>query len=253
MLFLKKIVAMLLQPLALVLLLLALAAWLRRRWPVWIAAGLLYLASTGLVAGWLQGALESHSTPLAIVAAGPADAVAVLGGIVGPPAAPDLMPNLSEAVERLEAGIRLLQQGRAPLLVFMAARIPWDDRVIVEGELLRREALARGIAPDRILMSGEVGDTADEAAAVAALARERGWKRVILVTSAWHMPRAAHLFRGAGVPITPFPVDYRYDPRKPLSLLDFLPSAQALATTEGIMRECYGLLFYQLKSLWSPG
>ena len=91
-----------------------------------------------------------------------------------------------------------------------------------------------------------MGDTADEAGAVAALARERGWKSVILVTSAWHMPRAARMFRWAGVPIEPFPVDYRTDASGPLTVLDFLPSAQALAATETVLRECYGLAFYTL-------
>jgi len=246
MLFLKKLLSMLVLPLGLALLLLAFAWWRKKRWPVFAAAALLYAASTGFVAGRLAEALESQNAPVPVAAAGPADAVVVLGGIFGAPMDEGYVPNLGESAERLEAGIRLVQQGRAPWLVFTGARVPSDARQIIEGELARREATERGVAPEKILVTGQVGDTADEAGRFAALARERGWKSVILVTSAWHMPRAARMFRWAGVPITPFPVDYQYDPRRPLTLLDFLPSAQALVITESVLRECYGLAFYAL-------
>ena len=246
MLFLKKFLAIFVLPLGLVFLLLAFAWWRRRRWPAVLAAVLLYLSSTGFVASWLQAAVEGQYPPVALASAGSADAVVVLGGIFGPPVAEGLLPNIGEAGERLEAGIRLAQQGRAPLLVFTGARYLRDDRVIIEGELSRREAMARGIGADRILVTAEVEDTADEAGQVAALARKRGWQRVILVTSALHMPRSARMFRSAGVPIAPFPVDYRYDPLKALSPLDFLPNANALATTESVLRECYGIAFYAL-------
>lgn len=246
MLFAKKLVAMLALPLGLVFLLLAFAWWRRKRWPVFAAAALLYIASTGFVAGGLLAALESRYPPVPLAAVQPADAVVVLGGIFGPPVDEGHLPNLAESVERLEAGIRLMQQGRTPWLVFAGARIPWDPRPIIEGEIARREAIGRGVAPEKILVTGEVGDTADEARAIAALVRERGWKRIILVTSARHMPRAARMFRHAGVQFAPVPVDYQFDPRKPLTLLDFLPSAQALTATESVLRECYGIAYYAL-------
>jgi uncharacterized SAM-binding protein YcdF (DUF218 family) len=252
MLFLKKLLPMFVLPLGIAFLLLAFAWWRRRRWPAFVAVALLYVCGTGVVASWLTQALESQYAPVPLAAAGPADAVVVLGGIFGPPVSDGFLPNIGDSIERLEAGIRLVQQGRAPLLVFTAAYIPWDERRIYEGELSRHEALARGVPAERILLTREVEDTADEARAVAELARSRGWKHVILVTSAWHMPRAARQFRAAGAPIVPFPVDYHYDRRKPLTALDFLPSAQALGITEGIMREFYGLLFYEVRDLWSP-
>ena len=66
---------------------------------------------------------------------------------------------------------------------------------------------------------GPVGTTHDEAVAVARLARERGWKRAILVSDPSHLRRAAALFRKAGLAVlcTPSqPPEYAYpEPRTP--------------------------------------
>ena len=99
---------------------------------------------------------------------------------------------------------------------------------------------------NKILITREVGNTADEANAVAELMRTRGWKRIILVTTGWHMPRAAWLFRQVGVECTIFPVDFRRDRTRPITLLDFLPRADALWDTETALREISGNLFYRL-------
>lgn len=76
--------------------------------------------------------------------------------------------------------------------------------------------------------------------------RTRGRKRIILVTTGWHMPRAAWLFRQVGVECTIFPVDFRRDRTRPTTLLDFLPRADALWDTETALREISGYLFYRL-------
>jgi uncharacterized SAM-binding protein YcdF (DUF218 family) len=111
---------------------------------------------------------------------------------------------------------------------------------------MRRAAVARGVALADIDVTGEAGNTRDEARAVAEYCRKQGFKRIILITTAWHMPRAAWLFRRAGVDFVPFPVDYRVDPTRPLTLLDFVPNATALQNTETALRECYGNAFYRV-------
>jgi len=116
----------------------------------------------------------------------------------------------------------------------------------VEGEDSRDQAIQRGVPPERITITREVGNTADEARAVADLMRERHWERIILVTTGWHMRRAAWLFKKAGVKCEIFPVDFRRDRRRPLTLLDFLPKADALENTETTLRECYGNLYYRI-------
>jgi uncharacterized SAM-binding protein YcdF (DUF218 family) len=161
-----------------------------------------------------------------------------------------MLPNLTESVERLEAGIVLKQAGKAPWLVFTGARLPWQGRDRFEGEDSKAQAVRRGVPAAQILITGEVGNTADEARAVAAMIQSHHWHRIILVTTGWHMPRAAQLFGRAGVNFIPFPVDFRRDLMRPLTLLDFMPCADALHNTETALRERYGFLFYVVTSRW---
>lgn len=246
MLFLHKLLPVFALPLGLVFLLLVVAWWKKRRWPVFAAAALLYVVSMPVVGDGFLRSLESKYPAMTPSGAPESDAIVVLGGIFSGVVPDGRVPNLADAVERLEAGIRLRARKKAPWLVFTGGRIPWEGRPRVEGEDSRHEAIARGISPDAILVTREVGNTAEEADAVAELAREHGWKRILLVTSAWHMPRARRQFSLRDVEVVPFPVDYRAAPGHPLTLLDFLPSAAALGETELALRECYGAAYYAM-------
>jgi uncharacterized SAM-binding protein YcdF (DUF218 family) len=248
MLFLHKLLPIFVLPLAWVFALLAIALIRKKRWPLIAALVVLYLASLPVVGTSLWRALESRYPQVALDGVQHADAVVPLGGIFGPPAGcQGCLANLGEASERLEAGIELWQRKKADYLVFTAGRIPWENRAEAEGARSTRAAVARGVPADKIVVTGEVGNTADEARAVAAVLHERGWSKIILVTSAWHMPRAARMFRKAGIDFVPFPVDYQVDPQSPLTLLDFLPRAEGLERTEATLRELLGIVFYAIR------
>ncbi|MBI2497802.1 MAG: YdcF family protein, partial [Opitutae bacterium] len=183
MLFLNKLLPVFVLPLGIVVLLLLVALWRKKRWPVVAALVVLYLGSIPFTGDRLIGWLESGYPAVPVAEAGPADAIVVLGGIFGPPVAPGFLPNLAESAERLEAGIVLMQAGKAPWLVFTGGRIPWEGRDRVEGEDSKAQAMLRGVPAEKIIITREVGNTADEARAVAGLMKERGWRRIILVTT----------------------------------------------------------------------
>ena len=155
----------------------------------------------------------------------PADAVIVLGGILGPRVSADIVPNFLDTAERFEAGVALWQAGKAGRLVFTGARMDWKDNATTEGDELKRLAVARGVPADRIIVTREVKNTADEAAATAELMKTHGWKRIILVTTGWHMPRSAWQFKKAGVDCIIFPVDFRFDPVRQVTALLAGPTA----------------------------
>jgi len=244
MLFLNKVLPVFVLPLGWVALLLIFALVRKKRWPVFVAVVILLVASLPATGDRLIGWMESFYPALPIAEAGPADAVVVLGGILGPRVAPGYMPNWTEASERYLGGVALLRAGRAKVLVFTGARMPWDEKVTLEGDDLRAIAISQGVHAEQILVTREISNTRDEARAVAEIAKTHGWKKVIVVTTAWHMPRAARLFRKAGVDLIPFPVDFRTDGTKELYAVDFLPNAEALQRTEIALRECYGIAFY---------
>jgi uncharacterized SAM-binding protein YcdF (DUF218 family) len=246
MLFLNKLLPVFFLPLGLGAVLLLFALWRKKRWPVALALAGLYLSSIPFTGDRLIGWIESRYPAVPIAAAGPADAIVVLGGILGPRAGPEFGPNWLDTSERFEAGLALRQAGRAERVVFTGAQMPWEEHATTEGDELKRIAVARGFAPEGILVTPRIDNTAGEARAVADLVKQRGWKRIILVTTGWHMPRAAYLFRKAGVDFVPFPVDFRRDRQKKLTAIDFLPKAEALGNTETTLREIYGNLFYRV-------
>ena len=246
MLFLNKLLPVFVLPLGLVLLLLLFAFWSKKRWPVLGAILLLYICSTPIVGNHLIGWLETRYPARSVAQIESADAVVVLGGILGPKVAEGFPPNWLETVERFEAGVALVQAGKAGHLVFTGARIKWEGGETTEGEELRLLALARGVSPEKIIVTRDIDNTATEAVAVAELMKQHGWRRIILVTTGWHMPRAAHLFRKAGVDCLIFPVDFRSDRGRAVTMIDFVPKAEAWQLTETALRECYGIVFYTI-------
>lgn len=243
--FLRTFLPMLVLPTGIVFGLLAVGILRRSRAWLVAAAALLYFASIEFVGGRLVTWIESHFPSRSIEQMESADAIVVLGGMFGPPAAAGHVVNLNDAGERLDAGIALKRAGVAPILVFTGATGPSGSGVYSEGAACRDIALRAGIPDSSVLVTRGVGNTADEAAAVADLVRERGWRRVVLVTSGWHMPRAVWLFELSGVPIAPFPVDFRFAAAEGFSIFDFIPNGASLNNTESALREIYGNLYYR--------
>ena len=115
-----------------------------------------------------------------------------------------------------------------------------------EGAVLTDYTIQYGIPSNQIFVSGLVTNTADEAAAVKKMALGNN---IILVTSAFHMPRAQMLFKSEGFKVIPYPVDFKLLTDHSLTIMDYLPNAHSLAKTGLGMRELIGRLFYRIKSL----
>jgi uncharacterized SAM-binding protein YcdF (DUF218 family) len=123
----------------------------------------------------------------------PADAVVVLGGgyVNGSTLA-------IQEQDRLLQGMYLLKAGYANRLVLTRpGGFAQDSPEIAQREM---QQLGMNFAVDVV---GPVRNTHDEALALAKLVREKGWKRVLLVTHSWHMRRAAAVFEKAGVDVIP--------------------------------------------------
>lgn len=241
MVFLSKFLPLLVLPIAITLFLIAAGLVFRRRW-VLVAAGVfLWLCSIPVVGNSLARAMESGAVRIAATDAPTADAIVVLSGgrVVAPGRA-----QISEwdDPDRVFGGIELYQAAKAPLLIFTGGWFPYVPTAPLEGEVSAGFAKAMGIPAERILVTGKVVNTLEESQAVAALVKERApsVKRVLLVTSAFHMARAARLFAAVGFEVVPFPVDFAANEAATLSVLDFVPTASALFRTQTAVRELYG-------------
>ena len=86
--------------------------------------------------------------------------------------------------------------------------MPWSKIHQKESNLPNARS-AMGVNPSQILLTGTVTTTADEADEVKTLMEFAGMDRLILVTSANHMPRAKTLFDRAGINSIPYPTDFK--------------------------------------------
>lgn len=219
----------------------------QRRRLTWAGLGLLLLGSNSIVGSYLIRSAESWAVRRPVSEMATADAIVVLSN--GRTVAPG-----SERVsewgdgDRFFGGIELFRAAKAPQLVFTGAWLSPDPEVPTEGAVLATEAVALGIPAERIVVTNKVRNTADEATEVAALLHrsKSATPRVLLVTSAFHMPRARQLFEQKGIVVEPFPVDFRVLPARGFTLLWLLPSLDALSQTQTALRELYGRAFYWL-------
>jgi uncharacterized SAM-binding protein YcdF (DUF218 family) len=243
--WLSKFLPALLMPLNLGLLLVVGGQIRRRRSWVWAGVAIMWLASTPMTAALLARFTEGSGGRLPAGAVAEADAIVVLSSGRSIPPGPTGISEWEDG-DRFFGGVELFQAGKAPLLIFTAARPYRQPTGITEGETLAGHARAMGVPGDRILTTGPVSNTADEAREVAAVLPARP-ARVLLVTSAYHIPRARRLFEHAGFTVEPFPVDFQRRTLGRLDVTDILPSGRALHQSETMIHEIYGRAFYWLR------
>ena len=242
---LNKLLPLLLSPLFLLTAIAALATWVRSRRLAILALASLWFLSFPLVANSLWRVIEQQALRPAVSAAPKAQTLVVLGGMTRVIRSDQGFEiEWNDNADRFWAGLELFKAGKAPRLFLMAGRLPWEKSQKTEGEWLRAKAIEFGVPEKKIWLSPEVQNTQQEAQAVA---KELPGGTILLVTSAFHMPRARALFEAQGLKVLPFPVDFRVV-ENDTTILDFLPSAGALETTTSAIRELLGRAYYWIRS-----
>lgn len=242
---LKFILLWLLPPGCIVILLALLAAYLfkhrsRGRYALVLITVLLYLASLMPFAQFLTNGLEGRYPQ-------PADAkpdvIAVLGG-----GAVSDVPDIDGAgalsaagMNRLMTGLRLQRRLNVPVIV-SGGKVFADSGV--EAEISRRVLVGAGIPDELIYTDSKALNTKQNAQNIAKLCRQHGWHKILVVTSALHMPRAMQNFSFAGrdLQITAYPCDYLTSGRIILSPFSFAPQAYALDLTAMALKEYLALI-----------
>ena len=184
---------------------------LRRAGTVLAAAGVLGLAFAGLspLANWVVLPLEERF-PVFRDDGRPVDGVIVLGGAVQAEesfARGQLMVN--EAAERVLALADLARRYPGAKVVFSGGGGTIFAEEAPEADALARFGGTLGLASDRVLFENQSRTTFENAVYARRLVDPRPGERWLLVTSAWHMPRAVGCFRRAGFPVVAYPVDFR--------------------------------------------
>ncbi len=211
---LRKALGLLVMPLGLIwLALLGLWILLREHRAPALGLGLLVALFTLLGNAWVSGALvallEAPYREHDPFAAAPLEAVLVLGGGTGYD--PFDRAQLGEAGDRLRLAAALQRRGRIGILVASGR----STGALHQPRDLARDTRALwlqwGVSRGAIHLLPQGRNTREELAAFATLCRERGWRRVGVLSSAWHLRRAMAAAHANGLDPVPLPADFRGD------------------------------------------
>jgi uncharacterized SAM-binding protein YcdF (DUF218 family) len=173
------------------------------------------------------------------------DGILVLGGAVDPRLSASYGETVfNTSIARVLAGIALARRHPEAKLALIGGEGEFFPTGFAEARATQGFALDEGIAPTRIILEERSRSTHENAVYAKETIRPQPGETWVLVTSAFHMPRAVASFAAVGWPVIPYPVDYKIDPRTGLrpnfSLLDGL-GAMTLAG-----KEWAGLIGYRL-------
>ena len=245
MIYLHKILPLIVSPTFLVMVLITWGIVFRLRIAGILAVNILIICSLPIFSNKLITCLENEYILSDVSNAKTADAIVVLSSMVRTINSKNgLSYEWGEASDRIFAGIELIKKNKAPIMILTGGKLPWSVGK-PEGEYLRDIAIKYGVPNKNILLTKNVQNTDQEAKAVAKLLNKE-IPNIILVTSAFHMPRAQKVFEATGIVVSPFPVDFLSGADK-TTLMHFIPSAGAFSNTSFFVREIIGRLYYKLK------
>lgn len=244
-----KLFWMLAQPISLSFLLmlagmLLLARQRRRSGLLTGSAGLLILGVSAFTSvGFLMIApLEDRfARPIAMPQT-VANIVMLGGATVGRVSAARGVSELNDAGDRLVETLRLAELYPQARVVLSGGSGALEGEVEPEAAIAGKFLVAMGIAPDRLVLEDQSRNTVENAQLTAPLLGKASGV-TLLVTSAFHMPRAVGLFRRAGLSVVPWPVDYRSSGQEGPGL-DLVNPVLNLTTTSVALREWIGLVVY---------
>ena len=206
---------------------------------------ILWLSATPWVAATMARALESEYPPKRSENCTRVDAIVVLGGAVRAPLEGDPLPRMLRSSDRVWEAARLYRAGCAPI-VFVAAG---GDVEATEtaGEATAISTLLHdlGVPESALRIDQRSRNTKENAREAWRGLSATGARRILLVTSAWHMRRAEREFVRVGFKVYPVAADYRsldlvLGPRA------WMPDAEALALSHLAVKEYLGWAYGSL-------
>ena len=221
--------------------------WVRRC--SFLTVLLLFLTATPILSSMYIALLEAQYPPFQATSTSKFDAVVVLAGGVFQKGSLRPTDEVSDASrQRTGCGAGLWQQNLAPKLLLTGGDATVFRTGLMESHEMKRWALRLGV-PEAAILVEEKSRTAYENAVQTKAMLGSG--RILLVTAAYHLPRAVRLFEKQGFVVTPFPCGYesQHTPQQAweqATLFDFLPTAKALLITSQAVDEVAGIIIYWL-------
>jgi uncharacterized SAM-binding protein YcdF (DUF218 family) len=190
-----------------------------------VAAAALYLLifQTNLL-WWVADPLTEFAEPVA------ADAIVVFAAGVG-----ESGEALGGHQERIKQAVDLYRAGYAGNLILSSGFV----YSIKETEVLRALAVSQGVPDSRIIIDERPSNTHDMVETAAAVLRAHNWRRILLVSSPYHMRRAKMVWRKVGPEVTVVATPPRYT-----QFYDHPRGGASLAQVRGILQEYVSIVLY---------
>ena len=253
-LYLSKILPQLLQPPALTIFMLLVALPARRRMPklangaIVLTIATLWIFSTHAFSDFLIGGLEARFPAIDVPQVPSADAIVVLGGYLHSPTSSHRNTELNESADRLWMGARLFKSGKAPFVLLTGGTVPgFGEKLMPEADAAKILLEDWGVPSSAILVETQSRNTHENALYSRPILHAKNARRVLLVTSAFHMPRAFAIFRKEGIDVIAVPTDYLSGWEHSDVLYSWIPDAEGLYRFSTAAREWIGLTVYKLR------
>lgn len=199
-----------------------------------LAAAFTCLGST-TASNWALGLLESRYAALRPLSDGPFDVVVVLGG--GAKTLASGSAGLNASGDRIMLAARMYYTGQVAHLVASGQSQTWTTDQRDSTELAAQIWRDIGIPPSAITLLGG-RNTSEEIRGLRQLQSARGWRRIGLLTSASHLPRALRLADSEGLVVEPVPADFATSHPAPFPL-SWIPSSDNLRKWDRAAKEWY--------------
>lgn len=258
--FLSKLLPLFVYPLGLACILIFLAVIsnnVRGRSKTFIILALLilWLSSTSGISNLLARNLEWRYKPPEVIPSG--EVIVLLGGGTESAAFPRSGVEINGAGDRVLYAAQLYKEGKAPLILLSGGEITWlNDGSATPAEDMAEILTLMDVPLEALIIEDRSRNTYENALYAKELLVEKGINKILLVTSAMHMPRSVALFEAQGFEVTPLPVDYSVVENESVEgqngvlvtkILNIIPNASNLALTTNALKEYLGSFIYQLQ------
>jgi uncharacterized SAM-binding protein YcdF (DUF218 family) len=181
--------------------------------------------------------------------------IVILGGVINPMlSAKRQSPQLNDAVERLTVGADLARRYPKARVIFSGGSGDLFNPEHREAHYAPKVFAQLGLTPDRVTYEDKARNTAENATYARQLANPSAGENWILITSAFHMPRAVGVFRKAGWTMIPYPVDFGTAGDEEFNL-SFRGISGGIGGFGNVLHEYIGLIAYWVTgrtATWFP-
>ena len=248
---LSKLLPLIVSPLGIILIFLSLFFIKKKQKYIYSAIIFLLTFSNYFISNTLWILLEYPFKRIDYSLIDSADGIVVLSG------GRNLPPGDSKIIEwndpdRFLSGIELFRAKKSNKLIFTGGVSPFSSNLAPEGDIYIDEAISMGIPKKNLFTTQKVFNTIQEAKEINQLLNKDETitpKKIILVTSAFHMKRAKKIFEREGLLVQPYPVDFRRSKSFLNSLynpLSWIPTSNYLNESSKAIREIIGRIIYRI-------